>query len=117
MTTATKQACFLPQHNHLLMVHLDVTEQHITFTLPDGIALKASYLHALTGAVVRDVTIHLQGSVTLHCVASKKEAFKGWYYLMQWSERFHRYGCSCLEGKAGWCEHMQLVEQPTEIIA
>ena len=110
-TQPVKRNCFRPSVYHLLMIKLDTSESLVTLEAPDGMALEASYIHARTGAITRNVTLNLQGPIALHLQPS--DIFPGWYYIQEWSEYFHRFGCSCLENKQySCCNHVATLVPP-----
>lgn len=109
--TRVKLPCIRPAHNHLLMVHIESTEQIITDSSPEGLCFNASYIHAISGEPIREVEVHLQPDQRVYFVASQHPH---WYYVVQWSGYFGRFGCSCLTGKLFNqtrvpCEHMGMV--------
>ena len=106
--------CIRPSHNHLLMVHIESDEQIIPDSDPDGLQFYATYVHAITGEPIpgkEDVEVHLAPDQRVYFVASSTPH---WYYVVQWSNFYSRFGCSCLRGKQynetrQECEHMRLV--------
>lgn len=118
MTTTTRKYTCLPTHHELLMMRLPgETEQHVTVSSPDGLSIRAVYVHAHTGAVLRSVELNFQRDVKLHFIASKWEGF---YFILQFSSFYQRYGCSCMDGKHYQqthkpCDHMKMLMEVAHV--
>lgn len=112
----TKQSCH-PLSYHSLMVRpehavkdmlITSTEQIIPVHSLEEMTIYGSYIHARTGECLRDVEVNLHADATVYFVASK---LAGWYFVMQFSSFYQRYGCSCFTGKqyqqtGKRCDHM-----------
>jgi len=109
-----KQHCTTPLHFHVLMVNLpDTTEQVTSASDPEGLAFTATYINSRTGEQVREIEIHLQPDVRVYFIASQHPH---WYFILQFSAFYSRFGCSCLAGKQfnqtrQECEHMRQIEK------
>jgi hypothetical protein len=100
--------CFIPHIYEVLMVNLDCDEKLVTISSPEGLTFEASYIDLRTLESTREVVINTQPDVKIHFMQSE---YPGWYYILQYSNYFSRYGCSCRKGKIYQqtniaCEHM-----------
>lgn len=98
----------LPPRNHTLMCHIVSDEQTLVSSSIEGLHFTASYVHAFTGDWIRDVEVHLPPDQRVYFAASSS---KHWYFILQFSAYYQRFGCSCLQGKLynrthKPCEHM-----------
>lgn len=118
-----RSSCIRPlAHQQSLLIQLGTTlepclEKHVVFSSSEGLSVPASFVNMYTHTIVRDTQINLAPDVKLHLVASE---LVGWYYVLQYSSYFQRYGCSCQDGKqfnhtGRACDHMRFVLQSQEV--
>ncbi len=110
--STTKPSCFHPISFQSLMIRIEgEPSPYLSHSDPIGQTYDAAYINTRTGEIVRRANVGIPADVRIHLFASK---FAGWYFVVQYSSFYSRYGCSCPDGRAFQqigkpCEHMRKV--------
>ncbi len=99
-----------PAHNELLTLVLPTNQRVQVINDENGILdLDCVFINSASGKELYRRMFHMRGSYTLYAVASDR--FPNKHYVVQWSHRLQRFGCSCAEGKLyGSCKHCAEVD-------
>ncbi len=102
----------LRQHHLLMVPKHDGESAHLPVPVEKGsiVTVHAVYIDAYTGDPVGETDLYFTGPLELHFMASHKEKFHRNYYLVEHDLLAKRYRCSCLEGKSGYCLHIDALD-------
>lgn len=102
------------RQHHLLMVPMQSgASSHIPLFIPVGTIahIDAYYINALSGEKVAVTRLHFTGPQDLHFMASQKETFRGYSYIVEYDRSARVYRCGCLECKqTGYCLHLEQLD-------
>lgn len=84
----------IPEYS-ILMAKIDSNERIIEYTGGD---IETVFVRALTREILSEKTLTFSILSTIYFVASKHP---GYYHILKYYPRIHRFSCSCLPGKRG----------------